>query len=690
MRASVDTGGTFTDLVLEHDDGRFSLHKAPTTPDDPPTGIIDAIDIAAFELGLSRTGLLSQLTTLSHATTHPLNALLTGRTSRTGLFVTEGHRDILLLREGGREHFNSREAFPRPLVPRELTFEVAERVVRGGRVEMPLDVDRAADAVRRALELGIEAAAVVFLWSTVNAEHELQMSEIIRAAAPDLPQTLSHQLSASLREYRRASASCIDASLKPMMRRYLTRLEAVLVENAFAGRLLIVTSNGGLLDLSEVIDAPIHTIRSGPAMAPVAGLKVAMSEIGGDSVVVTDTGGTSYDVTGVNSGLIPLSRETWLGKPFHSPLIGFPAVDVQSSGAGGGSVAWVDSGGLLRLGPMSAGADPGPMCYGRGGEVPTLTDACLTLGYLEPDRFLGGRLRLDAQLARDGVNEHVAIPLGVELEVGAAAVVDLATAHMARAIEDCCIRNGLALENTILVAGGGAAGLNAASVAQRVGIRWTVIPSIAPVLSAAGALISPVMKDIATSQPHRISTLSTEDIADIFGSLLDRARQFLGEVTSPDMLSGIDLFAEGHYLREVWDIDVALGPCELGLPTADRISELFHARHEQLYSTKHTGSEIEIVTWRARAWCQREHIELPVIFAKPRDSTSRRITRVFFAEAGWLDCTAYDYDEIAPHEDIVGPVIVSSDATTIVVPPGCKIQKTAQGGVIIDGGTVER
>ena len=404
MRFAVDTGGTFTDLVVEQADGTVGLFKSSTTPEDPVEGVLNVLDVAAGQLGRSRAELLAEGTLFVHGTTRAVNAILTGTTARTAFLTTYGHPDILLFREGGRhDPFDMTIEYPEPYVPRALTFEVPGRIRADGVEVAVLDEAELVRICERMRSDGVEAVGVCLLWSIANPAHELRVGELLDEHLPGIPYTLSHELNPSLREYRRASSAVIDASLKPVMTDYLGSLERRLHESGFSGRVLMVTASGGLIDASAMARAPIHSVGSGPAMAPVAGRHCASVDAGSDTAIVADTGGTSYDVSLVRRGVIPRTRETWLGRAHLGHITGFPSVDVRSIGAGGGSIAWVDEGGLLHVGPQSAGAVPGPACYGRGGEHPTVSDCSLLLGHLDPDYFLGGALRLDVERAERAV-----------------------------------------------------------------------------------------------------------------------------------------------------------------------------------------------------------------------------------------------------------------------------------------------
>jgi N-methylhydantoinase A len=476
MRLATDTGGTFTDLVVENDDGDIRLFKASTVPTDPVAGVLAALQLAADADGEDLATFLSRAQMFIHGTTHALNALVTNETALTALLVTEGHRDILVLREGGRsEPFNNSEPYPRPLVPRSLTIGIPERVMMDGAVHRELDEEAVRIAVGNLLTQGVRAIAVCLLWSIVNPAHELRIEQIIKELAPEMAVTLSHRINPTPREYRRACSAVIDASLKPIMTKYIASLKSRLHDAGFTGRVLVLTSRGGMVDGDVVARTPIQVINSGPSVAPVAGRHYALLE-GSSDAIVADTGGTTYDVGLIRGGEIPVTREVWLGRPMRGHLIGFPSVDMRSVGAGGGSIAWIDNGGLLHVGPKSAGAQPGPVCYGRGGILPTVSDAALVLGFVDPDYFLGGSIRLDSAAARRSIEKNIAEPLGISIEEAAASIIEIVTENMVQAIVDITVSQGVDPARSVLIGGGGAAGLNSLYIARRLGVRSLLIP----------------------------------------------------------------------------------------------------------------------------------------------------------------------------------------------------------------------
>ena len=442
-RITCDVGGTFTDVVVADEQGDLFLGKALTTPERLYDGLEDAVTDSATEIGLDVRALLQSSDLFVYSTTQATNAILEGRTARTALLVTEGFPDILVRREGGRlDPFNFAKENPEPYVPRRLTFEIPERVDSEGLVYTPLDVDRVVQVLKTLSELKVEAIAVSLLWSIVNPVHELAVGKLIEQHLAGVPFTLSHQINPIIREYRRTSSAAIDASLKPLMQHHLRDIDAGLRKSGFDGELVAATSFGGVMHMDDLMRRPIYAVKSGPALAPIAGKTYSESEAGLGQVIVCDTGGTSFDVSLVRDGRVVFTRETWLGEQFTGHLTGLSSVDARSIGAGGGSIAWIDSGGLLRVGPRSAGADPGPACYGRGGNLCTVTDSALVLGYLDPDYFLGGRMKLDVNAARRVVDE-IAVALGQPLLASAYGILAVANELMVGAIKEITVDEGV-------------------------------------------------------------------------------------------------------------------------------------------------------------------------------------------------------------------------------------------------------
>jgi N-methylhydantoinase A len=685
MRLSADVGGTFTDLVVETKEGLFQLFKAPTTSHDPIVGMLDAIDRASLAFEATREAFLAGVEMFIHATTLSTNAVLTGSTARTALLTTAGHPDILLYREGGRnEPFNYTVSFPEPLVPRSLTFEIPERIGQAGNVVLPLVEAEIPPLLLRAKAMGVEAIGVCLLWSIVNPIHELKLGELIERHLPGVPFTLSHQLNPSLREYRRASSTCIDASLKPLMTCYLGTLAERLLAAGFKGRLLTVTSQGSVVDAAYITGAPIHSVKSGPSMAPVAGRYYAKEDVGSEMAIVADTGGTSYDVTLVRRGAIPWTRETWLGERLRGHMTGFPSVDVKSIGAGGGSIAWVDEGNLLHVGPQSAGSTPGPACYGKGGAEPTVTDAALVLGYLDPEYFLGGALRLDQESAIRSVEKNIGGPLGLGLHEAAIAILDLATESMIHAIEEITVNQGIDPSSAVLIGGGGAAGFNAVRIARRLGCREVVIPAVGAALSAAGGLMSELSTEYSSLLFTTSGAFDYAGMNTMLDALTSRCRAFIDGPGTGSEESTVSFFAEARYPHQIWEVDVPFANSRFDGPgDVASLVEGLHRAHEELFSFRDPGSPIEILTWRAMVSCRLQQPTGIQVEVGKQVGSRKGVRRACFSDVGVVEAPVRYISSMRTSETIAGPAIVESNFTTIVVDPGAMAERTASGSLVI-------
>jgi N-methylhydantoinase A len=683
MRLATDTGGTFTDLVVENDDGTITLHKAATVPSDPIKGVLDALGVAADARGLTLAELLARSDTFIHGTTHAINAIITGNAARTALIVSEGHRDILLFREGGRiDPFDHSVPYPQPYVPRALTFEARERMLSNGEVMTPLEEDQIVEVLARIAEAGVDAVAVALLWSTLYPDHERRIGCLIEEHLPGIPYTLSHAVNATLREFRRTSSAAIDASLKPLMTRYLGGLTERLAHAGFVGNVMVLTSSGGMVDAAEVSSAPIRVINSGPSMAPVAGRYYAEREGGYRTAIIADTGGTTYDISLVSDGRIPMTRDLWIGQPYRGHLAGYPSVDVKSVGAGGGSLARIDNAGLLHVGPESAGSNPGPVCYGRGGSRPTVTDACVTLGYIDPDFFLGGQMRLDAAEAHAAIERDIAAPLGMSIADAAWSIVDLATENMVQAIQELTVNQGVDPAEAILVGGGGAAGLNSVFIARRLGCKRLLIPETGAAMSAAGAMMSDVATEYSVTSYSSTAAFDAARLNAALEGLGVQARAFAKRAGLP---ASINYLAEARYEGQAWEIDVPL-PADRFAGDADveAFRAAFDAMHEQIFTIRDPQSNVEIVGLRAAVRCRaREGADFRLQTGSPELERSR--TRpVYFAGAGFVPTPVLRWDAVPADRDLLGPALVESPFTTVVVDPSARFRRSGHGALLIE------
>jgi len=684
LRFAIDTGGTFTDLMVSSDAGVLSMHKASTTPKDPVAGVLDSLRMAAEAAKEPLQSYLARGELLMHGTTHAINAIVTGSTARTAFITTAGHPDTLVIREGGRmEPFNFTIAYPEPYVPRALTYEVPERMTVNGLAKTPLDEAAVIEVLEQIKAAKVEAIGVCFLWSVVNPAHELAVGALIERHLPGIPYTLSHKINPSIREYRRAISTCIDASLKPIMGAYMRGLESRLREAGFNGRVLVVTSQGGVMDAAHAAEAPVHLINSGPSMAPVAAK--AYAEAGDtETLIVGDTGGTTFDVSLVRRGRIPRSRETWLGQPFRSHMTGMPSVDVKSIGAGGGSIAWVDAGGLLHVGPISAGAVPGPVCYRRGGTRPTMTDAAVALGFIDAEFFLGGKMSLDKQGAIDAIKRDVADPLKCDVETAAEAIMSLATEHMVQAIMDITVNQGIDPSEATFVAGGGAAGLNCVAIARRLGCRRVLVTDAGAALSASGALIS----DLSAHYQAMFHTLSESfdqaGVNRVLQTLLDECADFAKSAGAGAAATQIDWSCEARYIEQAWEIEVPLrkGRFENAQDTAALVDD-FHQMHQDKFAVSDPHAPIETVTWNAEVRCRIGSNE-PGRLAPDYRAETLPSRRVRYVGAGWVNSKVYRFEAIPSGVTIQGPAIIESDFTSIVIEPSSNAVRDTMGNLVID------
>jgi N-methylhydantoinase A len=694
-RISVDTGGTFTDVVVAADDGTLQIGKALTTYERAFEGIGNALTDIAAALGTDARTLLGEARQFTYGTTRSTNAIVEGKTARTAFFTTEGFPDILLVREGGKLEPFRQVTYPPPYVPRFLTFEVRERMDAEGTAFIALDEASVRRAIDEALALGAVAIGVSLLWSTVNPAHELRVGELIAEHAPGVPFTLSHQLNPIVREYRRASSTVIDASLKPVTQDFLLALERDLAEAGFAGQLFVSTSFGGAWRPREIVERPIYSVGSGPSMAPVAALTYGTLELGGDGslpdLLVCDTGGTTFDVGLISGGAIHYTSETWLGGRWIGHITGTRAVDVKSIGAGGGSIAWIDAGGLIHVGPQSAGADPGPACYGRGGTQPTVTDAAVLLGYLDPSNFLGGRLSLDRDAAERAF-APVAEQLGMTIEEAAQAAITLASENIVGAIREITISQGIDPREVTLVAGGGASGLNIVPIARELGCGQVLLPSTAGALSACGALYSDIISEFTASRYAETHRLDFEAVNAALTRIEEQANAFLESLEGVEAVGHrLEYFVDARYRGQVWELTVPLPASRVrGAEDVAALEAAFHDAHERVFAVREPGQYLECLTWKVRATALLSKPEV-----RPRASAAAEAVPeegiAHFRGHGPLPVARYDGESLPPGARIEGPAIIREPTTTVVVYPGSRARVTELGNYLIQvdapGGT---
>jgi len=676
-RIGIDIGGTFTDLYLQDDDGSGDSFKVPTTHGNLTAGVLEGLRKASNKRDRTISELLADTDRLIHGTTIATNAILEDKVAETALICTSGFKDTLLFREGGKEDpYEWDLDYPDPFVPRSLTFGVTERITAEGDVITPLDEADARTIIEQIVNQNVDAVAVSLLWSYVNPEHEERIGKLIEEIAPELDYSLSHQVNPIIREYRRTSSTAIDASLHGPINEYLSNLSNKLVAAGYSQEPLLITANGGIMQFDEVADRPIWAVDSGPTMLPVAAMEFVNSELGRNNVIALDMGGTSIDMGVVKDGSIPRTREAEVG----DSILGIEKVEVVSIGAGGGSLAWVDDGGLLHVGPQSAGSQPGPACYDRGGERPTVTDAALTLGYVNDDYFLGGTMDIDRTAAETAIDEYIGEPLGLDTIDAATSIYGTANQNIINGIENVTIARGIDPRNYVLSGGGGALGMHAVPVAREFQIENLLLPRDAGVVSSIGGIVSDIRRDFSTSYFTESSSFDRAGVNDILESLVSSARSFFDRVDVPEERRDMSLYTEARYPQQVWEIEVELPGTRLDKKDKNEIVDRFHRVHEETYGFNIEKQDVEFLYWRVEANGRTDQ-ELATTAIDPSANlkSARNDNRNAYFDGTMQSTPAYRGDLLAPGHSFDGPAIIDAKNTTIVVPPETTFAVTDMG-----------
>lgn len=679
-RIGSDIGGTFTDLVVARDGQLLGRYKSPTTPGELSRGVLDCVALAANGGGIATRNLLKDTDVFVHGSTVATNAVLEGRGARCGVICTRGTRFTLWRGEGRRRDIFDFTSPPRaPLVRPHLCVEVDERIDRDGQVLRPLDEDDVVAAVTRLRELGCTAVAICLLWSVRNPDHEQRVAELVRQHWPEVALSLSSEVQPILREYTRMSCTALNAMLKPVVADYLSGLEGDLRGHGLAGELLIVTSDGGVQPVAEVSERPVYMLFSGPATGPGVAAHFAARE-GEQDCLLIDMGGTSFDVSTVIDGRIAITRD---GRINDHPT-GVSAVQILTLGAGGGSIAAVDDGGLLRVGPRSAGAKPGPACYGKGGLDATVTDAYLVLGYLAAERFLGGRMTLDRAAASTAIEQHVASPLGISLEDAALGICRVANESMINGILEMTVRRGVDPRRLTLVTGGGATGVAAVELARELGIRRVVVPRETSVLCAFGALNADLQWSSVASHPASLRSFDFDAINTTLARLVAEGETFLDRLRVPGSARRIEIFAAARYPMQVTEIEVRCAGTELDATTVASLAETFHDVHRERYAVAEPESDVEFVMWRVIARGENPGIA-EVRTAIAADTCVIGETELYDAASrGRRAVPLVDIDRMRAGETIAGPALLVASDTTVVVPAATRVSARLGGHLLID------
>lgn len=669
MRVGIEVGGTFTDLVAIGDDGAVTVAKVPSTPRSPDIGALAALEAGGIPA--------SAVTDLVHGSTVATNAILERRGARIAFVTTKGFRDILFLqRHDRRSIYDLRYAKPAPPVRRADCFEVPERIDARGAVVAPLDEDVVArDLIPRLVEGGYDAIAVCLLSAYASPAHEARLAEIIAAALPGVRIAASHAVAPEFREFERASTTALSAYVQPVIDGYLDRFEATLAARGFRGRFSVMQSNGGSLPAVAMRRNAITALFSGPAAGVVGAIRQAHRSGRGD-LITFDMGGTSTDVSLVRGGEPALAAETEVdGLPVRTPVL-----DIVSVGAGGGSLVWMDEGGMLRVGPRSAGAEPGPACYGRGGTQPTVTDAHVVRGTIRPESFLGGAMTLDADAAHRAF-EDVARLLGTDVRGAAAAAIRLAVANIVRAIQLVSTERGRDPRDYALVPFGGAGPLLAAEIAEELGVREILVPPNPGVISALGLLSADTMK--VQGRTHRMP-LDEHAPAALRAAHAEMQKAGTEEFRALGLDGALDfaLEADMRFLGQAFEIPVPIEATSLPSLTAAELAARFTEAHRRVYlHGGEPGRRAEIVSLRFTA---RRRLEvLPEVRERAAAVARGADAPVRLADGSTVAARLVDAATLAPGDIIAGPAMIEGYSSSTWVPAGWQATRDGAGNIII-------
>ncbi len=681
-RIGIDIGGTFTDIVVLQDNGNFRVYKEDSTPDQPLRAITRGLTGVASEMNLDVAALLGATDFMVHGQTIATNALIERNGPTIGLLCTEGFRDVIHLGRGGKpERFNVRLPKSEDFVPRYLRLGIPERIGADGTVVKPLDEQAVREAARELGRHDVKAVAIAYLWSIVDASHEHRSAEIVREELPGVDVICSADILPEIREWERTSATILSAYIAPMIGDYLRAFEREMQQNGLPHRPLIMQVNGGCAAVPDLIARPVNAIASGPAAGPAAGAHYAASTCAPDRLIVVDMGGTSFDVCLLRDGQPVMSSAI---KVADQP-IGVNGVEVLSIGAGGGSIAWIDSGNSLRVGPRSAGSQPGPACYGRGGREPAVTDANLVAGRMSSGAFLGGRRALDVQLATRAIETYVGKPLGLDTQAAAAGIITIVNANMAMAIRAVSIERGIDPRDYVMVAGGGAGGLHAAELGRMLGIKEVLIPRSAGGLCAFGMAVTPVRHDyVRLLHTSTGSADAPERVGRVYEDLLAEATEQL----AADGFRGDEMrftrHVEGRYPGQVHNLTVPLPDGPIDETLLRRLEQDFHAEHERRFTYAMPDQPVECLHWRLGATGNRaaprgrlEHRGAGA--AKP---VSRRMAYMAAVDESVMT-EIYDGEKLAAGEHLQGPAVVEFATTTVVVSPGDRLVVQEDGSSLL-------
>ncbi len=687
-RLAVDTGGTFTDLVMMDEAGTIAVHKVPSSPSDYARAIVEGAAHLLNKYQIASEDVLQ----LIHGTTVPTNAILEQKGARTALVTTRGFRDVLEIRRLSMPKlYDLGYVKPPPLVPRELRFEVAERLDHRGEVVLPVDEDSVSSVCTALRETGVESVAITLLHSYANPAHEKRVEDLL-AAGGSWHISRSSRILPQIEEYRRASTTVINAYIKPVVSAYLQSLREKLAAAGINGQILVMQSNGGVMTAELASEMPVMIVESGPAAGVVGAAKLAET-IGLSNLITFDMGGTTAKASLIEQGAVAQATEYEVGASVSSGtvldlgrgyLLGVPSISIAEVGAGGGSLAWIDSGGVMQVGPGSAGASPGPICYGLGGEQPTVTDANMILGYLNPDELAGGGIKVDLERCRHFFSRNLAEPLGLSPEEAALGVHRIANANMQKTIRAVTVERGRNPAQFAMLAFGGSGPVHGATLASSLKIGEVIVPAAAGLFSALGLLFSDLSHHVTLTYFHKLGTLNWDGLGATVEDLRGEAAAILAsEHIAPDQIS-VRVSADLRYVGQAHELQLTLSNAKGELIARSHLVAAFTERYRGRYGHALPDGDLEIVNLRAEA--RRSNpgtAEWPRLGdGRHKRSSSRRC---YFADLGFVTTSILGRRDLS-HDPRVGPLIIEEYDSTTVVPPGWIAQLDDHGNIRLQPG----
>jgi N-methylhydantoinase A len=681
-RLGIDAGGTFTDLVLAAQSGDVRLYKALSTPADPTRAIEEGMKLIADDLDESPGEIVSNSDLCINGTTVGLNALIQHKGGKTGLICTAGHEDSIEIRLGHKEDgYRYDPEYPAAimLVPRYLRKGVRERVISNGSIKTPLHEEDVRAACRFFVEEGVEAVAISFVWSVLNQGHERRAAEIVREMMPNVMLTVGSDLYPQVREYTRTSTAVVNAYLAPILSRYVKAVDDYFRDLGAKYPVRYFQSNGGLGLGQAISERSVYAINSGPASAPQAGLFVT-APFKKKNVITIDMGGTSFDITLTRNGVTNINKNIDMLRY----RIGIPMIQVETLGAGGGSIGWIDTMGLLQVGPQSAGATPGPACYGQGGTQPTVTDANLVLGYLSPKGLLGGRLPLDLEKARKAI-KTIADPLGLSIERAAYGMFTIVNSNMVNGIRRVSVERGYDPRDFVLVGAGGATAAHITSLAGEIGIDTVILPKLASGLCAFGQIISDVKYNYMATSPLRLEGGAYAAINRLFEQIEAQGVKHLVADGFAKSAIRIERSLDMRYVGQVHECTVEIGNFADDAKALEKVKGAFHKRHEELYTYSEPHNAVEVVNIESTLYGHVEKPQPPRVKkgVPPAKAVVGRRKAIFAADGKLTDTPVYDGSKLGAGATIKGPAIIEEVTTTIVIEPKWSARLDVSGSYVI-------